>query len=328
MNDEHTEPEVLFERRGQLGHVILNRPRAINALTHGMITAITAQLLAWRDEPSVATVLITGNGERGLCAGGDIVGLYRAATEGDPDSAARFWADEYRMNALIAEYPKPYVAIMDGIVLGGGIGIGAHGSHRIVTERSSLGLPEVGIGFVPDVGSTWLLSRAPGELGTHVALTAGSVGARTPILLGLADALVPSDRLDELVAALVDEITRMRSSPGWGSRPQAPLSRAVRMDRQRLRGRRCPPDPRPPRCGIDWGAAEAAEAIRTPFADRRRGDARIPAACRGPDVARGGAGTGVPGVDARPALTRLRRGRACPGHRQGPVTQVGAGRAA
>ncbi len=183
-------------------------------------------------------MLITGNGERGLCAGGDIVGLYRAATEGDPDSAARFWADEYRMNALIAEYPKPYVAIMDGIVLGGGIGIGAHGSHRVVTERSSLGLPEVGIGFVPDVGSTWLLSRAPGELGTHVALTAGSVGGADAILLGLADALVPSDRLDELVAALESEppdavIDRLDVAP-----PAAPLREDAGWIDQRVRRRR------------------------------------------------------------------------------------------
>lgn len=205
MTETESAQEVLFERRGQLGHILLNRPKAINALTHGMVRDVTAQLLEWQSDPAVATVLITGNGDRGLCAGGDIVGLYRAATEGDPDAASRFWADEYRMNALIASYPKPYIAVQDGIVLGGGIGISAHGSHRIVTERSSLGLPEVGIGFVPDVGSTWLLSRSPGELGTHVALTAGSVGAADAILLGLSDAMVPSDRLAELTLALESE---------------------------------------------------------------------------------------------------------------------------
>jgi enoyl-CoA hydratase len=185
---------VRFERRAQLGHVVLDRPKAINALTHEMVIAITEKLRSWADDDSVATVLLTGAGERGLCAGGDIVGLYRAATEGDPDAAARFWADEYRLDALIARYPKPFVAYMDGIVLGGGVGLSAHAAHRIVTERSSVGLPEVGIGFVPDVGSTWLLSRSPGELGTHVALTGRSVGPGDAVLLGLADGFLPTDR--------------------------------------------------------------------------------------------------------------------------------------
>src|SRR5690606_10285523 len=133
---------------------------------------IHRQLDVWRDDDAVATIAITGAGERGLCAGGDIVGLYRDATEGDGSEAAAFWADEYRLNAAIARFPKPYVAIQDGIVLGGGIGVSAHGSHCVVTERSSLGLPETGIGFVPDVGATWLLSRAPHRLGLRLAMSA------------------------------------------------------------------------------------------------------------------------------------------------------------
>jgi enoyl-CoA hydratase len=197
--------EVLFDRRGRLGLITLNRPQAINALTHSMVRQILAKLDDWETDPQVATVAITGAGERGLCAGGDIVSLYRDATEGDGRASAAFWRDEYTLNLRIASYPKPYVALQDGIVLGGGIGLSAHGSHRIVTERSKLGLPEVGIGFIPDVGATWLLSHAPGELGTYLALTGGSVAAADALHLGLADFYVPSGRLDDLLAALESE---------------------------------------------------------------------------------------------------------------------------
>jgi enoyl-CoA hydratase len=196
------EPQVLSERRGHLGHIILNRPRAINALSHEMISIVRDLLTEWAEDDSVQTVLLTGNGERGLCAGGDIVSLYNDARSGDIHSSAAYWADEYRMIAQIANYPKPYVAIQDGIVLGGGIGLSAHGSHRVVTERSKLGMPETAIGFIPDVGGTWLLSRAPGELGTYVALTSGQVKAGDAIALGLSDCFVPSDRLPALITAL------------------------------------------------------------------------------------------------------------------------------
>lgn len=199
---EAVEPEVLVEVRGRLGHLVLNRPRAINALTHGMVLTMLEALQTWAADETVTTVLLTGAGERGLCAGGDIVSLYQDAKSGDTTASARFWRDEYRLNALIANYPKPYVAIQDGIVLGGGIGVSAHGSRRIVTERSRLGLPETGIGFLPDVGATWLLSRAPGQLGTHLALTAGMVDAGDAIAVGLADTFVPAERLPQLVAAL------------------------------------------------------------------------------------------------------------------------------
>jgi enoyl-CoA hydratase len=151
----------------------------------------------------VATVLLTGAGERGLCAGGDIVAIYRDALAGG-DETARFWADEYRLNAMIARYPKPYVAVMDGVVLGGGVGVSAHASHRVVTERTRLGMPETGIGFVPDVGGTWLLSQAPGELGTHLALTAGSITGSDAIALGLADHFVDSSDIPALARALAD----------------------------------------------------------------------------------------------------------------------------
>jgi enoyl-CoA hydratase len=198
--------EVLVERRGRLGHLVLNRPKAINALTHAMVNTIAAALDEWEHDDSVSTVLITGAGERGLCAGGDIVAIYTDALHTDAhtggEASARFWADEYALNARIARYPKPYVAFMDGVVLGGGVGISAHGSVRIVTERTRLGMPETGIGFVPDVGGTFLLSRAPGELGTHLGLTAGTVTGSDAIALGLADHFVPSEDLAALAVAL------------------------------------------------------------------------------------------------------------------------------
>ncbi|MEU2072914.1 enoyl-CoA hydratase/isomerase family protein [Streptomyces sp. NPDC013489] len=196
--------DVLLRTEGRAGFLTLNRPRAINALTHPMVLALDAALTAWEHDPAVTTVVIEGAGERGLCAGGDIRAIHDDARAGGSASAA-FWRDEYRLNARIARYPKPYVALMDGIVMGGGVGISAHGSVRVVTERSRVAMPETGIGFVPDVGGTYLLGRAPGELGTHLALTGGHVGAADAILTGLADHFVPSAELP----ALVRDLTRL-----------------------------------------------------------------------------------------------------------------------
>ncbi|MCW2756185.1 MAG: 3-hydroxyisobutyryl-CoA hydrolase [Marmoricola sp.] len=205
--DTATELPVLTRVEGRAGYIVLNRPRAINALTLAMVRMITATLEEWRHDDRVQTVVLTGAGDRGLCAGGDIVAIYRDATSDQPaeqTASATFWREEYALNAVIESYPKPYVAIMDGIVLGGGVGVSAHGSHRVVTERTSVGMPETGIGFVPDVGGTWLLSHAPGQLGTHLALTAGSVAAGDALELGLADWFVESSRIPALLAALAD----------------------------------------------------------------------------------------------------------------------------
>ncbi|AEV85394.1 3-hydroxyisobutyryl-CoA hydrolase [Actinoplanes sp. SE50] len=196
-----TDEEVIVEVREGLGHLVLNRPRAINALTAGMVAIMRRALAGWAASDTVRAVLITGAGERGLCAGGDIRAIHADAVSGGSGSI-RFWADEYELNATIAEYPKPVVALMDGLVMGGGIGVSAHASVRVVTERSRLAMPEVGIGMHPDVGGSWLLSRAPGELGTHLALTGSAVGAADGIAAGLADFFVPSERLPALVAAL------------------------------------------------------------------------------------------------------------------------------
>ena len=196
--------DVLFERGGHLGIITLNRPKAVNALNAGMVAAMLEQLTAWAADDGVATVLVHGAGERGLCAGGDIVAIYRDMLGGGTETAD-FWQAEYRLNSLIAAYPKPYVALMDGLVLGGGVGISAHGSVRVVTERTRTGMPETTIGFVPDVGGTWLLARSPGEAGTHAALTGAHLTGADALFLGLADHFVPSQSLPELAAALEHE---------------------------------------------------------------------------------------------------------------------------
>ncbi|AFT99183.1 enoyl-CoA hydratase/isomerase family protein [Nocardia brasiliensis] len=202
------EPEVRIEQQDGLGLITLNRPKAINALNHSMTLAITEALRAWADDDAVRTVVLTGAGERGLCAGGDIVAIHTDATGGavGADSpTGRFWRDEYLLNALIGRYPKPYVVVMDGIVMGGGVGLSGHGSHRIVTERSKIGMPEVGIGFVPDVGGTYLLARSPGEIGTHVALTTARMDAGDAIAAGFADYFVTTEHLPALLETLRTE---------------------------------------------------------------------------------------------------------------------------
>jgi len=194
----------MFAELGSLGRITLNRPKAINALTHGMIRAIDAALSAWEDNAAIKIILIDGAGERGFCAGGDIRSLYEGSKSGDFAAGELFFRDEYRLNARIASFPKPVVAFMDGIVMGGGIGLSAHASHRVVTPRSVLAMPEVGIGFIPDVGGTYLLARAPGNLGIHAALTAGKLSAADAILSGLADICVAAAALPEIARSLVD----------------------------------------------------------------------------------------------------------------------------
>ena len=198
---EPYESHVLLRTEGRAGFITLNRPRAINALTHPMVRRIDEALTRWEGDPDVETVVIEGAGERGLCAGGDIRAIHDDARAGGTAST-EFWRDEYRLNARIARFGKPYVAFMDGIVMGGGVGVSAHGSVRVVTERSRVAMPETGIGFVPDVGGTYLLSRAPGELGTHLALTGTPIGAADALATGLADHFVPSEDLPQVAAEL------------------------------------------------------------------------------------------------------------------------------
>src|SRR5262249_54041575 len=158
--------DLIVRSVGALRRITLNRPQALNAITLDMAVAMTALLRQWQSDPSVGAVLIDGAGERGVCAGGDIRALYEAAKTEQLMTAdslpARFWAIEYKLNVLIARYAKPIVAVMDGLVMGGGVGISAHAAHRVVTERSAIAMPEVGIGFFPDVGASFLLALAPG----------------------------------------------------------------------------------------------------------------------------------------------------------------------
>lgn len=195
--------EIMSEIRGHAGVLTLNRPKAINALNQTMIDEMTAMLRQWQDDERVKLVILRGAGDRGLCAGGDVAALYHDALEGGT-AGAHFWKTEYELNYLISTYPKPYVALMEGIVLGGGIGVSAHASHRIVTEDSRIGMPEVGIGYSPDAGGSYLLSRAADRLGRHLAYTAIHVGAAEAIETGFADYFVPKDRLDALVEQLVE----------------------------------------------------------------------------------------------------------------------------
>ena len=199
-----TKADVLIRIVGRAGRITLNRPQALNALTYGMVVAIGDALRAWTSDRRVALVVIDAAGDRAFCAGGDIAELYRRGIAGDFDAGRRFWAEEYRLNRLIRHYPKPVVALMDGIVLGGGVGLTGHGSHRIVTERALIAMPECAIGLVPDVGASLILATAPGRLGEYLGLTGFRLGAADAILAGFADVAVASDRLPELVARLVE----------------------------------------------------------------------------------------------------------------------------
>jgi enoyl-CoA hydratase len=195
--------DVIVRALRSLRRITLNRPQALNAITLDMAVTMTAFLREWADDPAVGAVLIDGAGGRAFAAGGDIRALYDAAKSGDP-LPERFWATEYHLNVLIARYPKPVIAIMDGVVMGGGVGLSAHASHRVVTERSSVAMPEVGIGFFPDVGVAFLLARAPGFVGTHLALTGDRMAAGDAIYAGLAGIHIPSVRLTGLPSALAD----------------------------------------------------------------------------------------------------------------------------
>jgi enoyl-CoA hydratase/carnithine racemase len=199
------EGDLIVRREGAAGVIRLNRPKALNAMTLEMSLGIDAALDRFEADPAVAVVVLEGAGERGLCAGGDIRGLYESSKEGG-DLGKVFWRQEYIMNARIASFSKPYVAYMDGLVMGGGVGLSAHGRHRIVTERTKLAMPEVGLGFFPDVGGTWLLSRSPGELGAYFGLTGQTMNGPDAIHAHFADALVPSEKWP----ALREVLTKIR----------------------------------------------------------------------------------------------------------------------
>jgi enoyl-CoA hydratase len=195
--------DVVVRALGALRRMTLNRLQALNAITLDMAVTMTAFMREWADDPAVGAVLIDGAGGRAFAAGGDIRALYDAAKSGD-SLPARFWATEYKLNVLIARYPKPVIAIMDGLVMGGGVGLSAHAAHGVLTDRSAIAMPEVGIGFFPDVGASFLLTRAHWELGTYAALTGVRLGAQDAALCGLGNCHILASRLAEIPQLLAD----------------------------------------------------------------------------------------------------------------------------
>jgi enoyl-CoA hydratase len=195
------EGDLIARKEGSAGILRLNRPKAINAVTLEMFHDIDRALDAFETDPAVAVILLEGAGERGLCAGGDIRALWESSkVKGDLGKI--LWRDEYILNARIKKFPKPYVAFMDGIVMGGGVGLSAHVSHRVVTDKTKLAMPEVGLGFFPDVGGTWLLSHSPGEIGTYFGLTGQTMNGPDAIHAKFADVVVSSSKLPALREAL------------------------------------------------------------------------------------------------------------------------------
>lgn len=223
--------DISIRIRGKAGRITLTRPKALNALTYPMCLAIEEALDAFAEDDAVRLVIIDAEGDKAFCAGGDIQDLYRAGMAGDYAHGRRFWRDEYRLNAKIAEYPKPYVAFMQGFVMGGGVGISCHGSHRIACETTQIAMPECGIGLVPDVGGSLLLARAPGRLGEYLGTTGARMDASDAIFAGFADSYIPQSKWSGLIALLeetgsLDAISRLRET-----RPRGPLNRlAARVD--------------------------------------------------------------------------------------------------
>jgi enoyl-CoA hydratase len=206
----NAEGDLIARKEGSAGIIRLNRPKAINAVTLEMFRDIDKALDRFEADSSVSLILLEGAGDRGLSAGGDIRTLYESSKV-NGDLGNILWREEYILNARISGFKKPYVAFMDGIVMGGGVGLSAHSRHRVVTERTKLAMPEVGLGFFPDVGGTWLLSHAPGEIGTYFGLTSQTMNGPDAVYAGFADTVVPSTKL----AALREELTKVE--PGTRS---------------------------------------------------------------------------------------------------------------
>lgn len=199
--------DVILTRHNGLGHILLNRPAALNAIDSGMVAVINDTLADWANDPAVKAVMIEGAGERAFCAGGDVIAVSRAG-QAELPLAHEFFAAEYRLNRAIHLFEKPYIAFLDGFTMGGGVGLSVHGNHRIVTENTIFAMPETGIGLFPDVGGSHFLSRCPGEIGTYLGLTGARLKAADLLAIGLADRFLPASAREPLVAAL--------QSADWG----------------------------------------------------------------------------------------------------------------
>lgn len=194
--------DISIRKSGRAGRITLTRPKALNALSYDMCIAIEKAIDDWRDDPEVAVIVLDAVGEKAFCAGGDVAQLYETGKAGDFDFARRFWADEYRLNNKLHGYPKPVISFMQGFTMGGGVGIGCHGSHRVVGESSKIAMPECGIGLVPDVGGTLLLAQAPGRMGEYLGLTGARMGANDVLHAGFADYFIPEAKWPNLIAQL------------------------------------------------------------------------------------------------------------------------------
>jgi len=196
-----SEAEILFEQTGKLGLITLNRPKALNALTLSMVRDMRAQLQRWAEDDGIAAVMVQGAGEKGFCAGGDIRALHDSGRDGT-DYFLQFFADEYRCDAAVAHFPKPYIALVDGVSMGGGVGVSAHGSHRIVTDRTVFAMPETGIGLIPDVGGSYFLPRMPGRFGRYMALTGARLKAPECLYCGYGTHFLPTEKIGDLAEKL------------------------------------------------------------------------------------------------------------------------------
>ncbi|MCT8160321.1 3-hydroxyisobutyryl-CoA hydrolase [Pseudoruegeria sp. SHC-113] len=216
--------EITCRKEGRIGRITLTRPKALNALSHGMVRAIDAALLAWRDDPEVALLVIDAEGEKAFCAGGDIAQLYTESRAGNLEFGRAFWREEYRMNARLFEFPKPVATFMQGFVMGGGVGVGCHGSHRVVGDSTRISMPESVIGLIPDVGGSLLLAQAPGRLGEYLATTAGRMGPGDALHCGFADYYIPESAWPDLIAALAESGDHSLIDAAALPAPESPLA--------------------------------------------------------------------------------------------------------
>ena len=194
--------DIAIRKVGKTGRITFTRPKALNAMSYEMCIAIENALDAWAEDDQVKMIVIDAEGEKAFCAGGDIAELYETGTTGNFDFGRKFWADEYRMNAKMFEFDKPVASFMQGFTMGGGVGVGCHASHRVVGDTSQIAMPECGIGLVPDVGGSYILTHAPGRLGEYLGLTASRLGAGDAILAGFADYYIPETEWPELIVKL------------------------------------------------------------------------------------------------------------------------------
>lgn len=216
--------DINIRKDGRAGRITLTRPKALNALGYDMCLAIEDALDRWATDDDIDLIIIDAEGDKAFCAGGDIQKLYEAGRAGGFTYGRRFWRDEYRLNAKIAEYPKPYVAFLQGFTMGGGVGIGCHGSHRIVCDSSQIAMPECSIGLVPDVGGSLLLARAPGRMGEYLGLTGARMGPGDAIHAGFADHYLPQEAWDELKAQLIDTGDATQIQDVAATPPDSPLA--------------------------------------------------------------------------------------------------------